>query len=505
MPRRAVHSSSWNAALVVALASAVALLIGLIGPSPTPPPAPDAYSFPAGQTIDLQIGPKKMEMLQARRDEALQVGILQDDDSSWVKAKLVEGAQAWPIKMRLKGDWTDHLEGAKWSWRVELKDSGAWRRLTVFSLQSPERRGYLSEWLFHQVLAGEGLLTPRYDFIRLRLNGRLLGTYAIEEHFSKQLLESQQRREGPILKIDESGMWDARVVSMHNSAFPYLQTPFFEAAPVLPFKKKGILKDSLLSAQLANAQRLMQQYRADAGQPAHVFDLALAAKQYALTDLFATYHSLIWHNRRYYFNPITQLLEPVVFDGYSGAVNDTYISVPFWGYRLHGHSRDDDDYRDVTSVYVFQDPDFVRAYYHALERYSAPAYLDSVLQALAPAMATRAKLLRGEYLTYRFDRAPIVAQATRIRNTLRDSLRADHLRVQTVATHDGRTYVSVCNHNPLPVEIWVAGQADAPQYLEADCGQPAQAEARFWLQPGEGLRYRLPGRQDAGWVLEHGE
>ena len=40
------------------------------------------------------------------------------------------------------------------------------------------------------------------------LNGEGLGVYAWEEHPDKQLVESLNRREGPILKLDDAGFWE---------------------------------------------------------------------------------------------------------------------------------------------------------------------------------------------------------------------------------------------------------------------------------------------------------
>lgn len=515
-------SSRWKAFVACLVAVGVVIVVGLNRPTASPPEPTDPFSLPSGQVVDLDIGKKKMRELQQRRDEALRIGILREDDSSWVKAKLYEGDRKWAIRIRLKGDWTDHLEGEKWSFRVEVRDSLPWRRLRVFSLQSPERRGYLNEWLLHRVLAREGLLTPYYEFIHLRLNGHDLGIYAIEEHFTKELLERQHRREGPILKLDESGMWDARAAAMADSAFPYLQIPFFEAAPVLPFQKNHLLKDDELRVQLGHAQRLMRQYREDHhwrdqtvddsmlvvtnGTPAYrfkqVFDIASSAKQYALIDLFAAYHSLIWHNRRYYFNPITQKLEPVVFDGFSGPVNDTYIPYPFWGYQLHGQGRDDAAYRDVTSVYIFQDPDFLRAYYRQLERYTAPAFMDSVLTELGEDLADRAQRLRAEYWDYAFDPSPIVAQAAAIRQALTDGLAPSHL---TVSVSDDIYCHPRCAHirnlGPLPIEVWAEGQAATAQLLEPNAGQAHLQEAVVHVAAGQQIFYRLPGCQQQ-YVLD---
>jgi len=42
---------------------------------------------------------------------------------------------------------------------------------------------------------------------------------AFEEHFSKELLESQGRREGVIVKFDESLFWDYRVANGQAGPF----------------------------------------------------------------------------------------------------------------------------------------------------------------------------------------------------------------------------------------------------------------------------------------------
>ena len=52
-----------------------------------------------------------------------------------------------------------------------------------------------------------------------------------------------------------------------------------------------------------------------------VFDTKLLAKYWALCDLFDALHGLIYFNLRFYYNPITGLLEPVHYDGDTG-IND---------------------------------------------------------------------------------------------------------------------------------------------------------------------------------------
>ena len=106
--------------------------------------------------------------------------------------------------MRLKGDWTDHLFGDKWSFRIKVKGDNTLFGMKQFSIHHPRARNFIYEWLYHQALKREGVLSLRYDFIEVTLNGKNLGVYALEEHFEKRLIEHNQYREGPIIKFTAS-------------------------------------------------------------------------------------------------------------------------------------------------------------------------------------------------------------------------------------------------------------------------------------------------------------
>ena len=72
----------------------------------------------------------------------------------------------------------------------------------------PNTRSFSHQSVNHKLNEKEGVLTTRYSFMPVYINGVEIGVYAIEEHFEKQLLESKDKREGPILKFDEEGVWE---------------------------------------------------------------------------------------------------------------------------------------------------------------------------------------------------------------------------------------------------------------------------------------------------------
>ena len=75
------------------------------------------------------------------------------------------------------------------SYKIDLiGDKRLWG-LEEFAMQKPITRNYTYEYLFHQLLNHVGLTSIKYFFINLYINDQNLGVYAIEESFSKELIE----------------------------------------------------------------------------------------------------------------------------------------------------------------------------------------------------------------------------------------------------------------------------------------------------------------------------
>lgn len=185
--------------------------------------------------------------------------------------------------------------------------------LKTFSIQHPQTRNYLHEWFVHQIFEKENLLSTKYDFLTVKINGINKGAYAIEEHFDKQLLESRNRREGPIVKMDESGFWETQLIPSYikNTG---IRLPYYEASYINVFKKKRTLKNKILKQQFLEASKLLTLYKNKFKHPEQIFDIKGLAKFYAIHEISNSYHGLDWHNRRFYFNPITEKLEHIGYD-----------------------------------------------------------------------------------------------------------------------------------------------------------------------------------------------
>ncbi|MEO0472318.1 MAG: right-handed parallel beta-helix repeat-containing protein [Bacteroidota bacterium] len=455
----------------------------------------------AFQTLDLNIDVKGRQKLDEKSRQAGREGLLQTDEDSWVKAALNDGQSWQPIKLRLKGDWLDHLQKKKRSYRIQLNDEATWFGMKTFSIQTPKSRDFLNEWFFHQWLRREDVLATRYDFIRLRLNGKDQGIYAFEEHFEKQLPESSYRREGPILRFMEDRMWSAKRNDLREKIEVGLTEEYvhtFQNSPVGTFREGRAIKDPLLKRQVEMGQSLMQQYQFGEKGTSEIFDLERLAKFYAILDVTRAYHSIVWHNQRMYFNPVIQKLEPIGFDGYTSNGPMEWVNRVFFGYALNPRLG---GFRNGLSSRLFADQAFMAAYVHYLDRYSKPRALYKFLEDIEPALKEREELIQEEFPDYTFDREFFMGHAWKIHSLIRP-LEKGSIQVRTQGKQGGQLDLRIANAHVLPVEIIGAGKEatkadyvlEEALFLFAD--DPDAAPDYQAVQVPEGMQYvffKLPG------------
>ena len=346
--------------------------------------------------VNLRIDGEGMAKLKRIRDQAIANKVLISGDDDWVDAKLEDGDQVLEAKLRLKGDWTDHLKGTKWSYRVKFKKDHTWRRLRTVSFQTPEARNFLYEWILHMLWEKEDILTTRYDFITLKVNGEPRGVYAYEEHFEKQLLEYKSRREGPIVRYDESAIWAARQRIIEKVGYipdGSINTGFsYDGTEITAFGESKISKSPVLSRHMTEAQNLLFQCQYGLKKASEIFDIDLMAKYYAICDLTGAHHGSIWHNQRFYYNPVINKLEPI---GYDGNVGKELANVVFVGQEYLGEPDDN------TSKSIFgnlaKDTIFIHKYIHYLNEFTKEEYIQEFTEKIENQAKLRKDFLKTEF------------------------------------------------------------------------------------------------------------
>ncbi|MFC1855404.1 right-handed parallel beta-helix repeat-containing protein [Thermodesulfobacteriota bacterium] len=299
----------------------------------------------AGRTsipkININIKFTALQKINKKRDEALKKGLLFSSKDDYVNASLNYQGRKIKVKLRLKGDHVDHLvHPKKWSFRVKTKKDDHFMGMRAFSLQNPSTKAYQYEALFHQMLRDNDIAALRYFFVKASINGEDIGLMAVEEHFSKELLESQRRREGVILKFDESASWQwwpevgQKIKKINDEmVFPEdINEPSATYYNIINYdicaaywNVFGTFIDTFRSSKIEKSKTLSDQKRLGIGilrgvanrsiPPSDAFDVELMGKFFAVPFSLNSFHSLHWMNLRFYLNPITLKLEPVPFDG----------------------------------------------------------------------------------------------------------------------------------------------------------------------------------------------
>ena len=224
----------------------------------------------------------------------------------WVKGKLVgqdkdQVENIYNIKLRAKGDRALHVNDFnQMSFKIDIRGKKRFLGLEEFSLQHPIVRNYGWEMLINSIAQSENLLAPDYKPVNLYFNGESRGIFIIEEGFGVEFLERRGRKAGPIFSIDET----------LGQTFPNVYYEPYEASKISKHNAHIYdmahtkLNDFKLNFQKRNVSRY--------------FDLPIWAKYFSIIDFFGAYHGAVPKSVKLYFNPTTQLFEPIMFDNHLG-------------------------------------------------------------------------------------------------------------------------------------------------------------------------------------------
>lgn len=336
-----------------------------------------------------------MERIQAVVDAARERGVIMPEGNDYVQGEVVSPEGEWRARLRIKGKMSDHVEGDKWSFRVIARKDGGFLGMKRFSLQHPGTRNYLAEWFYHRLMRGEGLVALRYGFCRVELNGEDLGVYAYEEHFGPELLEHNDRIEGPLVRFDPGLFWQHRLNGVEGLGFEdgYGDQ---QAAALDGFGTNDLKEDPKANAVFEEAMTLMEAFRTGRRPASAVFEVERTGRRLALLDLLGGHRSMDWSDVKFHYDPVAQRFGPVSYESVSGFP----IREIAGAFRCTGPATSADEFHTA----LFRDTVIFAAYVRALERYARPEWLDSAFTALKGPLDTASATLYGEFPYKELDR-----------------------------------------------------------------------------------------------------
>lgn len=394
------------------------------------------------EILQVKIKKEDFQKLKKLRQKAIDRGVQVNESNGFVKAELIHNGKKIKAKIRLKGHMTDHLGEKKWSFRIHTKKGNAFMGMKMFSLQSPGTRNYIYEWIYHEMMRKEGIIALKYDFIKLKVNKEDWGIYALEENFGQQLIQRNHRAKGPIIRFDPELYWISRINELDKiqikEEYATMQSAFIDV-----YDDKTIFGDSTLIERYAQAVRMMESFRQGNLSTSQVFDVKKLASFHAIIDLVGGHHSIDWSDIKYYYNPETNLLEPVAYESFS--VNPTY--------SLTGSSKfsaDRSEYITNWHEALFSDPEFFREYIKQVNKLISKKWLDGFFKGIKKEMDHKLAILYNEFYTKEFN----LDQYYKNQENIKHILASPSGMICYYQKHENDTlYLKIGGIDALPYEI----------------------------------------------------
>lgn len=248
-------------------------------------------------------------------------------------------------RVRHSGDAKDHIALKDNSIIQSLDivlDKGNIKGITRFKLFKPDVRGVLEDVVIQtQILRNFGFLAPRSFKVDARIN-ETNSVMLFQEKAAKELLEYNNRREGPILEGDQKFFFElVKNIPDNNLSNWSVGTPFLRT------KSSKVMLSKLTNANLINKGDVHKQISLDAVNKLNLiylywsnrfqdsknnffyFDydldntlLSLYNKDQIIKldeyNLFMqatnSHHALSASNRKFYWNSIENFFEPIMYD-----------------------------------------------------------------------------------------------------------------------------------------------------------------------------------------------
>tara|TARA_Y100001970_G_C14246759_1_gene868879 strand:- start:183 stop:2702 length:2520 start_codon:yes stop_codon:yes gene_type:complete len=360
--------------------------------------------FSTPEKIDIDIKFKHYEKLALKREDALKNSELIKGNDDWVPATINYKNNKFKADISLKGLLSDHWFDQNWSFNVKIKDDKTIFGMAKFDLQHPRTRDFMNEWVYHKLLGNNDLINLRYKFLNIFINGTPKPIYALEEAFDKRLLENNKYREGLIFKIEENQNYE-----------------------VIPYNRKKVLNDDNFRFQYYEVLKRIKLFNEGKINAEDIINIKKFGAIVAIADLLGNDHPILPPNIRFYFNPITGLIEPIGHDNqWIKPLNELAITRATKDSSI---TKDNFIFSDFPSGNVshplkilFSDTSFVMSYLNALEELASENYIETFFDNINNDFKRNLNFLHRSYPTYEFYSKDVIIKN---RNKIRELLNID--------------------------------------------------------------------------------
>ena len=339
--------------------------------------------------VKLQIPYTTRQIINEDRSKAVQEGTLTDARQG--RAFLIDtDGKKYKARVRLKGDLGQHwFSNKRYSLRVYLKAQGQTPAFPYkeFSLHKLSARQYPHEYLFSETLARLNLPNTNHEVVRVTVNNQDWGFMDLQEHYGDALLERQGLKPAPIITFGDERKWKKSLLGQQKTK----NSENWLSHPRLNVRLSG----NSSSDRSLHQNRLLDYIKEEVMTPGfqdRLFDPYKLNTVNMLLGIWGNYHAMSLINAKFYLNPFTLKLEPLLQD--QGVFKklmfepSRHVEIVTNGFLKVNHSMSVESQTNLLrSVY--------RTFMEALKKYSTPFFRDDPPIDFALASANYNKTLAG--------------------------------------------------------------------------------------------------------------
>jgi len=249
--------------------------------------------------------------------------------NGYVEVQYEEVSCKFKARIRISGDWKDHINLDDYISSLDVRlVEGNIQGITKFKLFLPRTRNYDNEIFVATALKEFGILSPRTFYVNLNFNDYFEGNFIFQEKIVKELVEYNNLRESLILESDERYVWE-------NSDDPYFRN-MDETSKKNMFISAKYLNQLWVSKNESNYEiyksaaglfnrAIFSSNKVKFNLKSESFDNFEMSKFETLGYALKFRHGLVAHNRKFYFDRLSDQFIPIYYDGLSTFLDNPEI------------------------------------------------------------------------------------------------------------------------------------------------------------------------------------
>ncbi len=282
--------------------------------------------------IEINIPFEELEKIKNDRKKALKLKRLINPTEVNISIKFM--GKNYKARARIKGDLSNHWSNNKqWSLRIELRNDKTIFGLNSFGLMAHENRDFPYNYLIEEMLKSYGLLNTVYHPVKVKLNGENWGIMLLEEQYSDSFFARNKIKEAPIFRfrseINEQLKSKHKNIPNIDNIIKWQGYLDVSSGYKKVYKKTNIpgekTNETLYSVAKSIHQSLELNQEEYFDQIINFLDVEKFAKAYAIISVFGSNTSLNYNNIRYYLNPYTLKLEPILRNHLSKEISENFV------------------------------------------------------------------------------------------------------------------------------------------------------------------------------------